>query len=59
MPWRLMASTPIPEPVPKDTQAEHVQADQNLMWLAEHGRLHIVALLLAGLRRETEFQESH
>jgi hypothetical protein len=52
-------NTPIPEPVPKPIQAEFVQAEQNLMWLAEHGRLHIVALLLASLRRETEFQESH
>jgi hypothetical protein len=54
-----MAETPIPEPVPKDIQAEFVQANQNLMWLAEHGRLHISALFLAGLRRETEYQESH
>jgi hypothetical protein len=54
-----MATTPIPEPVPKDIQAEFVQAEQNLMWLSEHGCLHIAALFLAGLRRETEFQESH
>jgi hypothetical protein len=51
--------TPVPEPVPKDIQGEFVQAEHDLMYLTEHGRLHIVALFLAGMRRETEFQESH
>jgi hypothetical protein len=54
-----MAATPIPEPVPKDIQAKYVQAEQDLMYLAEHGQLNVVSLLLAGLRRETEFQENH
>jgi hypothetical protein len=51
--------TPVPEPVPKDIQGEFVQAEHDLMWLAEHGRLHIVALFLASLRSDTEYQESH
>lgn len=51
--------TPIPEPVPKEIQTEYVAASQNLQWLAEHGRLHVVALFLASLRRETEYQETH
>lgn len=52
-----MAQTPITEPVDKAVQAAYVQAEQNLMWLAEHGLLRVAGMFLASLRRETEQEE--
>ena len=54
-----MVLTPIIEPVDKKIQAQFVQAEQNLMWLAEHGRLSDVAMQLQTMRDDQEFAEKH
>ena len=46
--------TPIAEPVAKPVQAMFVQAEHDLMWLAEHGRLEHAARKLAAMRYMTE-----
>ena len=41
-------------PVDKTFRAEFVRADQDLYWLAMHGRLMQAARMLAGMRAEIE-----
>ena len=53
-----MTLTPIPEPVPKPVQALYVQAEHDLMWLAEHGMLEPSAQFLASLRASVESEEA-
>lgn len=46
--------TPIPEPVPRPIMLKFVQAEHDLMWLAENGGLDIACLTLASLRNRLD-----
>lgn len=47
-------TTPIPEPVPRPIMLKFVQAEHDLMWLAENGGLNVASEILKRLRAARE-----